>query len=183
MAKRALVILADGFEEIEAATPIDVLRRAQVDVVVAGLNDIKVKGSRGLVVMADMKLDAVRGEFDALILPGGSLGAKNLAVSEKVKALIKKMNDSGKIVAAICASPAIVLNQTGVLKNKKATCYPGMQGNFYSDVKYKEEDVVSDGNIITSRGPGTAMAFALSLVEDLAGFNMRDELKKALVLE
>jgi len=179
MSKKAIVILAEGFEEIEAAASIDILRRADIDVTVAGLNDVRVKGSHGLTVVADKKIDEAGLEFDACVLPGGMPGATNLASSEKVKTLIRTMNQKGKIIAAICASPAVVLAPAGVLKNKSATCYPGMQSNFGKDTIYKEDNVVVDGNIITSRAPATALLFALAIVEQLAGREIRDKLSKA----
>jgi protein deglycase len=167
MSKRALIILADGFEEIEAVTPIDILRRAQIDVIVAGLGNKTVTGSRGVKITADILLDELHQEIDVLVLPGGSPGAEHLAKSKKVAGLINKMFKAGKIIAAICASPALVLEPTGILKNKKATCYPGMEKLFSQDVKFSKDALVRDGNIITGRGPGTALSFALSVVEAL----------------
>ena len=181
MVKKALVILAEGFEEIEASTVIDILRRAEVDVVVAGLKDIKVKGSRGMNVLADKKFDEAGSNFDACVLPGGMLGAVNLASSQKVRSLIKDMNKNGKIIAAICASPAIVLARLGILKDRSVTCYPGLEEKFDKDTTYKEDDVVIDGNIITSRGPATAMEFALGIVEKMCGKEMKDKLSKAIL--
>jgi 4-methyl-5(b-hydroxyethyl)-thiazole monophosphate biosynthesis len=181
MAKKAIIILADGFEEIEAVTVIDILRRAGIDITVAGLGNINVKGSRGLNVVADKKLDELDIDYDACIFPGGMPGATNLASSGKVKTLIQKMNSTNKLVAAICASPAVVLAPTGILKNKSATCYPGMEQNFGSDVKYKDNNVVVDGNIITSRGPATALLFSLAIVEKLVGKEIADRVKKAVL--
>lgn len=178
MAKKALIILAEGFEEIEATAPIDLLRRAEVEVTVAGLGVLKVKSARNVMIVADKTLNETQADFDALILPGGGEGAKNLAASEKVKSLIKEMNQKEKLVAAICASPAVVLMPTGILKNKSATCYPGMEKNFDSSTEFKEESVVVDGNIITSRGPGTALLFALAIVEKLCGREVSEKLKK-----
>ncbi len=169
MRKRALIILANGFEEIEAVTAIDILRRADIEVITAGISDIKVQGSHGITLIADKKLTAIKGDFDACVLPGGMPGAKNLASSEKVNSIIKQMNKNGKIIAAICASPAIVLAPLGILQNKTATCYPGMQENFSKETIYKKEPVVIAGNIITSRGPTTALLFALAIVEKLSG--------------
>lgn len=179
MPKKAIVILAEGFEEIEAVTPIDILRRAGVDVTVAGLGGVKIKGSRGLVVAADKTLDEAGMDFDACVLPGGSLGAKNLAASDKVKQLISKMHTEGKIVAAICAAPALVLAPLGILKGKAATCHPGMQTNFAKDTSYREDAVVVDGNIITSRGPATALPFALAIAEKLCGKEVSGNVRKA----
>lgn len=182
MAKKALVVLADGFEEIEAVTTIDILRRAGIDVTVAGLGKTQIRGSHGITITADNKVDEAGADFDAIILPGGMPGAKNLAGSEKVKGLIAKMHSEGKLIAAICASPAVVLAQTGILKNKSATCYPGMEGNFGKDTKYRGDNVVIDGNIITSRGPATAFLFSLGIAEKLAGKESRDKLERETLL-
>ncbi len=179
MVKKAIVILAEGFEEIEASTAIDILRRAGLDVVIAGLKDIKVKGSRGMNILADKKFDEAGSDFDACVLPGGMLGAINLASSQKVRSLIKDMNKSGKIIAAICASPAIVLARLGILKGRSVTCYPGLEEKFDKDTTCKEDNVAIDGNIITSRGPATAMEFALEIVEKMCGKEMKDKLNKA----
>ena len=181
MAKKAIIVLAEGFDEIEAVTSIDILRRAEIDITVAGLGNLNVKGSRVLIVTSDKKLDEAGIDYDACIFPGGMPGATNLANSEKVKKLIQKMDSAGKIIAAICASPAIVLGPVGILKNKSATCYPGMEQNFKSDVKYKDNDVVVDGNIITSRGPATALLFSLAIVKKLVGKEIADRIKKAVL--
>lgn len=183
MAKKALIILADGFEDIEAVVPIDILRRAGIDVTVAGLKDLKVKGGRGVVVMADKRLSEARDDFDALILPGGSLGARNLAASGDVAALVKKMSDAGKVISAICAAPSTVLAPAGVLNNRSATGYPGMEKGFDKTTIYKEDDVVVDGNIITSRGVGMALPFAFAIVEKLAGAETADKVKKATLVK
>ena len=182
MQKKALIILAGGFEEIEAITAIDMLRRAGIETITAGINDIKVQGSHGITVIADKTLAAIKGDFDACVLPGGMPGAINLASSEKVKSILKEMNNNGKIIAAICAAPAIVLAPLGILKNRTATCFPGMQKNLTPETIYKEDSVIIDGNIITSRGPGTALLFALAIVEQLSGKETCRELKKAVVI-
>ena len=179
MSKKAIIVLAEGFEEIEAVTIIDILRRAGIDVTVTGLANTKVSGSHAINVVTDKKLDEVEFDFDACVFPGGMPGATNLASSEKIKSLIQKMNSDGKLIAAICASPAIVLAPIGILKNKSATCYPGLQENFGKDTNYKEDNVIIDGNIITSRGPGTALVFSLAIVEKLIGKESADKLKKA----
>jgi len=179
---KAIVILAEGFEEIEAVTCIDVLRRAGIEVVVAGLNDLKVKAARNTLVLADKKLDDAGADFDACILPGGMPGAGNLAGSRAVNTLIKDMAAKNKLIAAICAAPPVVLIPTGVLKNRSATCYPGMNGSFGKDTVYKPASVVIDNNIITASGPATAMVFALAIVEKLCGKSVVDKLKKALLV-
>jgi protein deglycase len=181
MKKKALVVLAEGFEEIEAVLPVDVLRRAEIDVTVAGLTGISVTGAHGLTIEADMLFDEYMGIPDAIILPGGMPGAENLAGSPRLRALILSVDSGKKLVAAICASPALVLGPAGVLKNRMATCYPGLESNFPGDVKFSENEVVKDGNIITSRGPGTALAFSLSIVVALAGGTRADVLAEQMV--
>ena len=182
MPKSALVILAEGFEEIEAVSCIDVLRRANIEVVAASLNSLRVKGSRGITLIADKKLLDAGSDYDALVLPGGGLGAKNLAASDKVNALIKEMAAQGKIIAAICASPAVVLAHTGILTSRNATCFPGMETYFDKTTIFKEDKIVTDGNLITSRGPATALLFALAIVEKLTGKETAQEVSAATLL-
>jgi len=177
----AVVVLADGFEEIEATTPIDVLRRADVEVIVAGLKTKKVTGSHGIVLTADRKLSEVKGEIDGLVLPGGLPGAENLAASKPLTKLIKNMHEAGKIVAAICASPAYVLAPAGVLDGKHATGYPGTQDRFPESTTYFEDPVVRDANVITSRGPGTAIEFSLKIVQALAGTEKSLDLRSKML--
>ncbi|MBU1084448.1 MAG: DJ-1 family glyoxalase III [Candidatus Omnitrophota bacterium] len=169
MKKQALVILADGFEETEAVTVIDVLRRSEINVTIAGLVSAVVTGGHNISIKCDKIIEECKGPYDALILPGGTPGAENLASSEKVKEMISSMKEKGKIIAAICASPAIVLAPIGILDRKKATCYPGMERGFSSNVIFTGEDVVQDGRIITSKGVGTALVFALKIAENLVG--------------
>lgn len=178
MPKKAVIILAEGFEDIETVTPIDILRRADIDVTVAGLSDAKVKGARGTVVIADKKLDDMSTDFDAVILPGGS-GAVKLAASDKVRKIIIDMYNNGKIIAAICAAPALVLSPLGILKGKKATSFPGEKASMDKECIYKEDSVVVDGNLITSRGPGTALLFSLAIVEKMLGKEAGERIKKA----
>ncbi|MFH0985319.1 MAG: DJ-1 family glyoxalase III [Candidatus Omnitrophota bacterium] len=174
MAKTAVVILAEGFEEIEAIAPIDVLRRAGVRVTIAGVSGLQVKSSRGIGVQADVLLKDVLELPDAVILHGGVPGTANLARSEEVGAFIRKMNAAGKLVAAICAAPAAVLAPLGILDGKKVTCYPGCESEFSEKTTHSDEAVVVDGNVITSRGPGTALEFALAIAVRLAGQEMAD---------
>lgn len=181
MVKKALLILAEGFEEMEAVIPMDLLRRAGVEVTVAGLKDFVVKSARGVLISADQKLDQISGEFDVLILPGGGGGAKNLAASEKVKNLVLEMNKKKKWIAAICASPVLVLAPIGILHNKSAVCYTDMEKGFDKSTKYVREKVVVDGNIITSMGPATAVEFALTIIEKLCGQAERDQVKTAII--
>lgn len=169
MKKKAVIVLAEGFEEMEAVIPIDVLRRAGVEVIVAGLKDLIVKGSRGIMIQADCLLEAHAEHADVLILPGGGKGSENLAMSEKMKKIILEMHSQGKIIAAICAAPAVVLSPLGILSQKKATCFPDCSELFEKDVHYSDQSVVIDGNIITSKAAGTAFDFAFTLVKVLLG--------------
>jgi 4-methyl-5(b-hydroxyethyl)-thiazole monophosphate biosynthesis len=177
--KKALVALAEGFEEIEAITVIDILRRSGISVTAAGVDALRVKGAHGVCVLADELLDLAGEDFDAIVLPGGSQGAFNLAASQKIKAIIKKFDKEGKVIAAICAAPSLVLAPAGILKGRSVTGYPGMLEGFGKDTIYKEDDVVVDANIITSRGPATAFSFGLAIAEKLAGRDIADKVRKA----
>lgn len=167
MRKEALLILAEGFEEVEAVTPVDVLRRAGVNVVMAGLRSKNVRGSRRVVYISDMLLSEYQGTPDVLILPGGVQGADNLHESPLVTDWVQKMNAAGKWIAAICAAPAVVLAPTGVLDHRKATCYPGYEQGWGALIQHQSANVAVDQNTITSRGPGTALDFSFAIVEKL----------------
>ena len=180
MAKRAIVVLAEGFEEIEAVTPVDILRRAGVAVEVVGLDAEAVTGAHGVTFQADRVLGDTE-DVDAVILPGGLPGAANLAASAKLAAVLEAQAAAGKLVAAICATPAFVLPQLGLLDGKRATCYPGCQEKFGATTTYVADEVVKDGNILTSRGPGTAFAFGLALACELAGDAKADELAEGML--
>ena len=161
----ALVLLAEGFEEIEAVTIIDVLRRGEVAVTTASLAGKHVRGSHDIAIEADTFLDSVSvDDFDALVLPGGP-AAKTLREDERAQAVIRKAAARGKLVAAVCAAPT-ALDAAGVLQGKRATVYPG---NSLPSAIEVEQGVVEDGQIITGRGPGLSMAFALKVVERLSG--------------
>jgi len=183
MSKSVVVALADGFEEIEAVISIDILRRAGLNVIsVAISSDLLVRGSRNITIQADVFLKDLEIIPDALLLPGGSTGAKNLAASEVVDDMLQTCVEQKKIIAAICASPACVLAKAGVLEGKKATCYPSFEKLFPPQVMHSEDAVVVDGNIITSKGPGTAFEFALRIVDVLCGTQIAQEVKaKALI--
>jgi len=178
---RVCVLLANGFEEIEAVTIIDVLRRAEVDLTTAAVAPGPVRGSHGLVVEADRSLaDAAKETWDMVILPGGLPGATNLRDDPKVQDLLRRQAEAGRKIGAICAAP-IALGKAGLLKGKKATCYPGFQDQL-TGASYEESQVVRDGNIVTSRGPGTAMEFALALAADLKGKGVADSLRKGMLV-
>ncbi|MBX3386722.1 MAG: DJ-1/PfpI family protein [Phycisphaeraceae bacterium] len=170
MSKTALIVIAEGTEEIEAITPADVLSRAGVDVTVAAVGSVELRGGHGIPLRAEMLVeDCGTILFDALIIPGGGRGAEVLSKSQWVTDAIRRHFEAGKIVAGICASPAVVLAPTGILTGKHATCFPGLERRFPSDVTACDTTVVVDGNLVTSRGPGTAMEFSLRLAELLSG--------------
>ncbi|MBI1870085.1 MAG: DJ-1/PfpI family protein [Chlamydiae bacterium] len=183
MSKKVLVVLAEGFEEIEAVTPMDVLRRAGLEVIVAGLSGKTVAGSHGIKIQADVTLDEVSEVPDLLILPGGMPGAQNLGSSKKVAEMIKKVDQEKKWLGAICAAPPLAVAPTGILNGKRATCYPGYEDKFPSSVTFLEERVVRDGKVVTSRGPGSALEFSLCLVEQLVGKDKANDLKKDLLVK
>lgn len=178
---RVLIPLAQGCEEVEAVTIIDLLRRAGIEVISAGLDDQPVTASHGVRLIADMTLDeALRQEFDMVVLPGGMPGMTHLKNDPRIIALLQRMAQEGKYTCAICAAPT-VLAEAGLLRNKSATSYPGFVDKMnLPDTAYRNEPVVRDGKVITSRGPGTAMDFALELVDALAGKTVRDEVETGL---
>lgn len=181
MGKRAVVVLAPGFEEIEAVTQIDVLRRAGVTVIVTGITTPAAEGAHGLSVEVDETITDVTDTPDAVIFPGGMPGAKYLGESEECRALAERVAASGGIVAAICAAPALTLAKWGLLDGKTATCYPSFETEFGPSTTFSEEDVVVDGTIVTSRAPGTALAFALTLAGMLVDGETADKLREGML--
>lgn len=177
---KVLVPLADGCEELEAVTIIDLLRRAGIEVVVAGLKPGIVTASRGVQLVPDLSLDvALKDNYDMVVLPGGMPGAANLKNDVRIIELLKQMAAAGKYTAAICAAP-MVLAEAGILNGKQATSYPGFL-DAIPDVTLSSAAVVRDGKVLTSRGPGTAMDFALALVEVLTSTDTRQQVEAALV--
>jgi 4-methyl-5(b-hydroxyethyl)-thiazole monophosphate biosynthesis len=176
-----LVPLAQGCEELEAVTVVDLLRRAAIGVVTAGLDAAPVHASRGMVLLPDMTLEeALQQEYDMIVLPGGLPGADNLRQDERIIERLQSMSAAGSYTAAICAAPR-VLADAGILQGKCATSYPGALDGFnVPGLEYREAPVVMDGHVITSRGPGTAMDFSLALIELLAGKAKRDEVEAGL---
>jgi 4-methyl-5(b-hydroxyethyl)-thiazole monophosphate biosynthesis len=176
-----LVPLAQGCEELEAVTIIDLLRRAGITVISASLDESPITASRGVKLIADTTLDkALQQEFDMVVLPGGMPGAQHLEDDPRLTELLKKMTNSGKFTAAICAAPK-VLAKHGLLSGKTATSYPGFLDQMnLPDVSYSNDTVVQDGKVITSRGPGTAMDFSLHLIELLLGKAKRDSVEAGL---
>ena len=179
---RVLIPLAQGFEEIEALTVVDILRRAEIEVVLAGLQPGPVTGAHNISVIPDTSIDAVNADaFDMIILPGGQPGSDNLNAAPRIHTLLNEFATNNKIIGAICAAP-IVLATSGLLNRKKVTCFPSyinrMDGGLYEDTP-----VVSDGNIITSQGPGTSILFGLAIVSRLAGRHTSYGIAKALLVQ
>jgi 4-methyl-5(b-hydroxyethyl)-thiazole monophosphate biosynthesis len=182
MTKKVLVPIADGTEEIEAVCIIDVLRRAGAEVVVASVGEKEVTCSRGVRLVADKLLGECKTEvFDMIVLPGGVPGAQNLRDSADLTELLKKQAGSGGFFGAICASPAVVLQAHGLLANRQATSHPAFSDQLEPNESI-ESRVVVDGNCATSRGPGTALEFALKLVELLYGKKTAQAVADPMVL-
>jgi 4-methyl-5(b-hydroxyethyl)-thiazole monophosphate biosynthesis len=176
-----LIPLAQGCEELEAVTLIDLFRRAGIQVVTAGLDEKPVKASRGTVLIPDMTLDAaLKHEYDLIALPGGLPGANHLRDDPRIQRCLQSMAAKNKFIAAICAAPK-ALAKAGLLDGKRVTCYPGsLDDSQVKNLHYLEQAVVIDGNIVTSRGPGTAMDFALTLIELLLGKQPRQDVEAGL---
>ncbi|NLK20186.1 MAG: DJ-1 family protein [Synergistaceae bacterium] len=182
MARSVLLVLAEGFEEVEAVAPIDILRRAGVDVTVASVEGAVVKGAHGIAVQADAELADVEGrDFDMIVLPGGIPGANNLAASQLLSETLKRQRREGRAIAAICASPAVVLYPLGLLEGQKASCYPTFQQDMAEENRTGDRVTVGD-KLITAAGPGVALEFGLALAEYLAGREKADELAKGMLV-
>lgn len=180
--KNVLVPLAQGCEELEAVTIIDLLRRAGIQVTTVGLDNRPVKASRGTVLLPDSDLDQVlKNSYDMVVLPGGQPGTDNLDADPRIHKLVQTMAaNAGKFTAAICAAPK-VLAKAGILKGKRVTCFPGAINQLaFPDIALTDNSIEHDGNIITSKGPGTAMDFALTLIEILINKTKRDEVELSL---
>jgi 4-methyl-5(b-hydroxyethyl)-thiazole monophosphate biosynthesis len=195
MSKNVILLLAEGFEEVEAITPVDYLRRAGITVTVAAIGEnLSVKGARGITVIADTTLQELVNagkanvtSWDAVVVPGGMPGAANISASKEAGTLISEMASAGKLVCAICASPALVLAPLGLLKGKKFTCYPGMEekvqaSTLANGAAWTEGQVIIDNNIITSRGAGTAGEFAIAIITLLLSKKEGDEIAKTVLL-
>jgi 4-methyl-5(b-hydroxyethyl)-thiazole monophosphate biosynthesis len=186
MTKKAIVLLADGFEDVEAVTPIDYLRRAGIEVSTASISESLTVTSRwgGIKVFADTTLAELGKQntlWDAVIIPGGIPGAPNLAASKETGTLLTDMAAAGKLICAICASPVLVLTPLGLLNGKKFTCYPGLEEKV-TDGIWSDDRVVVDGNLITSRGAGTAGHFAIAIIEKLLGEAAGKKITEAVLL-
>lgn len=165
MTKHVCTFLAEGFEEVEAITTIDLLRRAGITVTIFGLTTKQVTGAHSIIVIADTVFDKLPAGCDGIILPGGTLGTANLAQSSAIHDLVKTSHAQGLLCAAICAAPTI-FGKAGILRDVNATCYPGLEGEL-TDARYSTAAVIRDRNIITSRGVGTAIPFALACIQYL----------------
>ena len=174
------VVCADGFEEVEGLTAVDLLRRAGIDVkMVSIMGRLQITGSHNISVNTDILIEDIREEADMLLLPGGMPGTNYLREHEGLADLLKKQYEAGKWVAAICAAPS-VFGGLGFLKDKEATSYPGCLDGIPVGA-YKEDPVVVDGNVVTSRGVGTAIAFALKLIEVLISKEKAEEIAASII--
>jgi 4-methyl-5(b-hydroxyethyl)-thiazole monophosphate biosynthesis len=180
---KVLIHFANGFEEVEAITPVDVLRRAGCEVVTVSVTGkTEVISRRGVAIRTDKLFEEMDySSFDAIVLPGGQPGADNLNAHDGLRKMIRDFNSKGKLLAAICAAP-LVLGNAGVLKGKKVTCFPGTESAQFG-ANYSGNLVEEDGNIITGKGPGAAMKFSLLLAEKLAGREKSEEIRKAMIVE
>lgn len=177
-----LIPLADGFEELEAVTIIDLLRRAGITVVSASLGTQTVSASRGVRLVTDTSLnDVIYDDFDMIVLPGGLPGSTNLDKDSHIHAILKRLHQSGNAIAAICAAPLVLAN-CGLLEGKRATCYPGvLTQEEWPSIRLSNDPVVIDGTILTSQGPGTAIDFALAIIEYLTDSQTRNQVEAGLV--
>ncbi len=182
MMAKVLIPLAEGFEEIEAVSLIDVLRRAKIEVIVAGVGAIQIAGAHDIQIQTECRLSEVTSrELDMIVLPGGWGGTKALADDKDILRLLKEMDADEKLIGAICAAP-FVLNKAGVLK-QNYTCYPSVEEEIREEGYTKEHSVVIDGNVMTSRGPGTAICFGLAIVEKLKDTQTAEALREGLLAE
>jgi len=182
--KNVAIFIEEGFEEVEALAPVDLLRRAGAEVVLVSKNGrVPVKGRCGIEVIAENDYSVLEAtQFDLIIIPGGNGGVEVLRGDPNVHRVVRNQLQSGRIVGAICAAP-IVLREAGLLENREITSYPGARGELekVSGLRYSENRVVEDGNLVTSRGPGTAIEFALSLIRTLYGEEKMAEIRKQVV--
>jgi 4-methyl-5(b-hydroxyethyl)-thiazole monophosphate biosynthesis len=178
--KKVALFLADGFEEVEAITPADFLRRSGVDLILVGVTGKKVTGAHGIVIECDVEVSQLSGDLDGIIIPGGMPGAANIAADEKTMKIIQATLESDILVGAICAAPAVVLGVNGLINGRPFTCYPGFENSFIG-AQFLEDRVVVDSNLITSRGPGTAAEFSLALIEYLCGEGESKKIYKATI--
>lgn len=179
--KKVIVLLANGFEEIEALATVDIIRRANLICDMVSIQEEILETSHGMFVKADKTIGNIEDDYDAIILPGGMPGAKNLKENDEVIKLIKKFNSEGKVIGAICAAP-IVLYEAGILQGKDYTCYPGFEKDMV-DCVYTGSMVQKSGNIITGKGPGAAFEFSFTILRELGYGTLLDSIKMGMLIE
>ncbi len=180
MSKKAVIILAPGYEELEAVAVVDILRRAGIDIKIAGLDSAPVPSARDVKIVPDTTLDEIRDErFDLVILPGGLDSTETLAKDERVVDMLKRQLQGGRMVGAICAAPT-VLDRHGLSKGRQITCHPVCR-QAVKNSNLSQDRVVEDGLLVTSQAPGTALEFALRLVERLEGSEKMEEVNKGIL--
>ncbi|MGM0622590.1 MAG: DJ-1 family glyoxalase III [Campylobacterota bacterium] len=180
MSQKVVVPLATAFEELEAVAMIDVMRRGGIEVVVAGVDGEYIEGANKMVLKTDTSIDTILADdFDMIVLPGGFGGTEILASDERVQNLIKAMQARDKMIGAICAAP-IALNKAGVLEGRY-TCYPGVQEHIGAKNYTDEQKVITTGNVMTSRGPGTAICFGLAIVKKLCGVDTYNQVREGML--
>src|SRR3990172_4691678 len=178
---KVVVPLADGFEEVEAMSIVDILRRAGIEVVIAGLHGGHIESARKVRIIPDTTIDTINPEdFAMIVLPGGQPGSDNLNADERVKKLLRDFHAQGKLTCAICAAPYVLAN-AGLLEGKRATAFPSFKDRLGGAV-YEEKAVVEDGNVLTSRGPGTAFSFGLAIVARLVSKEKAQKIKEAMLI-
>ena len=178
--KKVVVFIADGTEEVEALTPVDILRRAGAEVTVAGAGGMTLTGSHGIRIIADVPAEEINGEeYDMVILPGGMPGTKHLDASPAVERCLASVSAHGGLLAAICAAP-MILGRLGYLAGKSAVCYPGFESHL-AGANLSEKKVCRDGTVITAVGAGAAMEFALTLVEALFGGRTEEQVRRSVL--
>lgn len=177
---KALVCLAEGFEETEAIVPIDILRRSGIEVIVAGVGNIQITSAHNVKVVCDIEISEAKESYDLIVLPGGMPGSTNLANSFEVVKRVITISQTG-FVCALCAAPAVVLANTGILDGKEATCYPSMEKIAPTINFTHKKRCVVDGKIITAQGPGVAEEFALTIVKEVLGKEKMEEVKKSFL--
>lgn len=180
--KKIAVLCKDGFEEIEALTPVDILRRANFEVELVGMDELLLESSHRIGIKMDRLFDDDIYKYDGIIIPGGLPGATNLRDDDRVIDIVKDFNDNNKMVAAICAGP-IVFSKAGILDNKVVTCYPGIESDLPT-ANYQEALVQRDGNIITAKGPGAAFAFGYAILEyyGIDSSNLKDAMQYSYLI-
>lgn len=183
--KPTYIFLANGFEEVEALATLDVMRRGGMNVITVSINqDKNVTGAHGVTVVADALIDEVSMDADPefLVLPGGMPGASNLAACDKVCSMLREQNERGGMIAAICASPSLVLFPNGILRNRRATCYPSMEPQNQSETEMVSEPVVVSENVITGMGPAWSFAFGLAILTAAKGAEVANAVAQGMLL-